>query len=53
VKTLGDMTAQDVIYLEDDIDIHQMKDMQRIKDNKEVTEAKNRAHVLEILDDLP
>lgn len=30
-----------------------MKDMQKIRDNKEVVEAKNRAHVLEILDDLP
>jgi peptidyl-prolyl cis-trans isomerase-like 4 len=30
-----------------------MKDQQLINENKERTEARNRAHVLEILDDLP
>jgi hypothetical protein len=39
--------------LEYDIDLETMKSQQELAKNKELTDARNRAHVLEILDDLP
>lgn len=52
-RSLADLAKDDVVYLEDDIDLEMMKSQQEIQKDKERTEARNRAHVLEILDDLP
>lgn len=40
-------------FLEDDIDLEMMKSQQRLQQDKETVDAKNRAQVLTILDDLP
>ena len=52
-SALREKSGIDDLFIEDDVNLDQMKDQQSIVQDKARTDAKNRAHVLEILDDLP